>query len=136
MRTVQYKLVHTRHATYVLTITPEKQRVVQVIDLRTAVRYGKRVAFFVVAKTGEAIFADKYFDDAWQFESGYALVVKNGRYYHINDHGGSAYRWRFSDCGRMNHLGIVRVQHPRALGWSLFHVPTGTFITNPPRYRL
>jgi len=75
-----------------------------------------------------------YFDAATDFVHGYAMVIRRSRYFHIDINGKVAYPWRFSDLGHVDEHGVVMVQHPRALGWSQFHIPTATFLTNPPRY--
>ncbi len=134
MHTVRHELLHTRYATFVLVITPVERKLSS-YKLAYVTRYGRTQVTYVDAESGLEIFENCYFDDAGEFEHGYAPVVKNGRYYHIDTRGKVAYPWRFSDMGPMNDTGVVAVQHPRAHGWSHFHVASKTFINNPPRYK-
>lgn len=134
MHAVKHQLVHTPHVTMVLVITPT-ERVLHDYRVAWVTRHGRQQATYIDAETGVEIFSHCYFDLAEDFEYGYAVVQKNGRTYHINTKGRAAYRWRFSDVGPLDETGTVLVQHPRARGWSRFHMPSGMFVTNPPRYR-
>ena len=112
-----------------LPITPEAN------NYRIAItwKYGQPHRHYIDTVYGWELFPGQYYEDAWDFYNGYALVVARGRFFHIDWRGKVAYRWRFSDASLAPLVdGTVRVQHPRAVGWSLFHIPTGTFVTNPP----
>jgi hypothetical protein len=137
MHLVQFQLVHTRDVTYVYILTEEvtTRPVSRAPRIMAKWHNGRVLCVYTDPLTGDELFPGRHFDDACPFHQGYALVCHNGRYYHIDVRGKAAYPWRFSDVGPLRRNGLVVVQHPRALGWSLFHVPTGKFITNPPRYR-
>ncbi|MFN3188039.1 MAG: hypothetical protein ACK42D_00635 [Candidatus Paceibacteria bacterium] len=105
-------------------------------QIATIQKYGQICQHFVEPVYGRDLFPGQYYDQAWDFYDGYALVVARGRFFHIDQRGKIAYRWRFTDASIAPlDNKIAKVQHPRALGWSLFHIPTGIFITNPPQYR-
>lgn len=135
MPTTQHRLIRCRDTTCVLVTTPDHCRAIHAYQVICVKRYGRDRFMYVDAQTGHELFPDHYFEDAGEFAYGYAPVVKDGRYYHIDMRGKVAYPWRFSDIGPMAPDGSVPVQHPRARGWSRFHVLCGTFIENPPSYR-
>lgn len=134
MGTTHYKLIHNRYGTYVLATTAEGQQAIHDYALVSIKRYGRELVTYMDAITKELLFPNCLFDSAGFFEHGFAPVVRNGRYFHINLQGKVAYRWRFLDVGHVDQDGITQVQHPRAFGWSRFSVRDGAFITNPPRY--
>ncbi|MFM2424214.1 MAG: hypothetical protein RLZZ70_605 [Candidatus Parcubacteria bacterium] len=134
MKPVTFELMHTRQVTYVLIVTEADRLTPFLYHLSKIRRQGKLWCIYTDRLTGENLFPGCYFDDAGLFSHGYAPVINRGRYFHINHRGKAAYSWRFSDIGQLDADGVVLVQHPRALGWSRFHVPSGTFISNPPRY--
>ncbi|PIW96632.1 hypothetical protein COZ82_03950 [Candidatus Kaiserbacteria bacterium CG_4_8_14_3_um_filter_38_9] len=75
----------------------------------------------------EAPLYQHIFSSIRHFRYGFALVVKQGKYFHIDPTGKAVYRWRFIDATDVRSDGMSLVQHPKMVGWHRFHVPSGCF---------
>lgn len=103
--------------------------------LRLIKRNGRARYQYVCSGTQLPAFGGITFEHATHFKYGLAQVFDGRFMYHLTEAGTAAYRWRFMDIQSLGCGLKVMVSHQKCLGWSLFDIETGTFLTNPPRYR-